>query len=93
MVFDITCVNRNLPSLLCTFGISFQRKTLKLVHEMKLKNLSIKSNYVIAPSVLNTSPKHMTWNDRWETKLFLGGQGTARWNGSEMKNLTQVQSS
>ena len=19
----------------------------------------------------------MTWNDRWETKLFLGGQGTA----------------
>ena len=26
----------------------------------------------------------MTWNDRWETKLFLGGQGTARWNGSEI---------
>ena len=25
----------------------------------------------------------MTWNDRWETKLFLGGQGTARWNGTE----------
>ena len=22
----------------------------------------------------------MTWNDRWEMKLFLGGQGTARWN-------------
>ena len=30
----------------------------------------------------------MTWNDRWETKLFLGGQGTARWNGSEINNLT-----
>ena len=29
----------------------------------------------------------MTWNDRWETKLFLGGQGTARWNGSEINNL------
>ena len=29
----------------------------------------------------------MTWNDRWETKLFLGGQGTARWNGTEM-NMT-----
>ena len=26
----------------------------------------------------------MTWNDRWETKLFLGGQGTAPWNGSEI---------
>ena len=35
----------------------------------------------------------MTWNDRWETKLFLGGQGTARWNGSEMNNLDLVQSS
>ena len=35
----------------------------------------------------------MTWNDRWETKLFLGDQGTARWNGSEMNNLNQVQSS
>ena len=35
----------------------------------------------------------MTWNDRWETKLFLGGQGTARWNGSEINNLNQVQSS
>ena len=33
----------------------------------------------------------MTWNDRWETKLFLGGQGTARWNGTEMNNLNQVQ--
>ena len=29
----------------------------------------------------------MTWNDRWETKLFLEGHGTARWNGSEMNNL------
>ena len=35
----------------------------------------------------------MTWNDRWETKLFLEGQGTARCNGSEMTNLNQVQSS
>ena len=37
----------------------------------------------------------MTWNDRWETKLFLGGKGTARWNRSEMNNLTRnpVQSS
>jgi len=35
----------------------------------------------------------MTWNDRWETKLFLGGQGTARWNGTEMNNLNHVQSS
>ena len=35
----------------------------------------------------------MTWNDRWETKLFLEGQGTARCNGSEMNNLNQVQSS
>ena len=32
----------------------------------------------------------MTWNDRWETKLFLGGQGTARWNGTEMNNSTFV---
>ena len=31
----------------------------------------------------------MTWNDRWETKLFLGGQGTARWNGSEINNIIQ----
>ena len=55
----------------------------------------IKSNYVIIPSLLNKSPKNMTWNDRWETKLFLGGQGTARWNGSEINNLTcnPVQSS
>ena len=30
----------------------------------------------------------MTLNDQWETKLFLGGQGTARWNGSEINNLT-----
>ena len=22
----------------------------------------------------------MTWSDRWETKLFLEGHGTARWN-------------
>ena len=35
----------------------------------------------------------MTWNDRWETKLFLEGRRTARWNGSEMNNLNQVQSS
>ena len=37
----------------------------------------------------------MTWNDRWDTKLFLGGQGTARSNGSEINNLTcnPVQSS
>ena len=37
----------------------------------------------------------MTRNDRWETKLFLGGQGNARWNGSEINNLTcnPVQSS
>ena len=35
----------------------------------------------------------MTWNDRWETKLFLGGQGTAPWNGSEINNLNLVQSS
>ena len=35
----------------------------------------------------------MTWNDPWETKLFLEGHGTARWNGSEMNNLYQVQSS
>ena len=34
----------------------------------------------------------MTWNDRWETKLFLGGQGTACWNGTEINNLNQVQS-
>ena len=55
----------------------------------------IQSNYVIVPSLLNKSPKNMTWNDRWETKLFLGGQGTARWNGSEINNLTcnPVQSS
>ena len=31
--------------------------------------------------------ENMTWNDRWETKLFLGGQGTARWNGSELTTL------
>ena len=55
----------------------------------------IKSNYVIITSLLNKSPKNMTWNDRWETKLFLGGQGTARWKGSESNNLTcnPVQSS
>ena len=35
----------------------------------------------------------MTWNDRRETKLFLEGHTTARWNGSEMNNLNQVQSS
>ena len=32
----------------------------------------------------------MTWNDRWQTKIFLGGKGTARWNGSEMDNLNKV---
>ena len=55
----------------------------------------IKSNYVIIPSLPNKSPKNMTRNDRWETKLFLGGQKTARWNGSEINNLTcnPVQSS
>ena len=60
----------------------------------KIKEL-IKSNYMIIPSLLNKSLKNMTWNDRWETKLFLGGQGTARWNGSEINNLTcnPVQSS
>ena len=38
----------------------------------------------------------MTWNDRWETKLFLlGAQGTAPWKESEINNLTcnPVQSS
>ena len=35
----------------------------------------------------------MTWNDRWETKLYLGGQGTAHWNGTEINNLNQVESS
>ena len=40
-----------------------------------------------------SSPKNVTWNDRWEMKLFLGKQGTARGNGSEMNNLNQVQSS
>ena len=35
----------------------------------------------------------MTWNDRWEAKLLLGGQGTARWSGSEMNNLNPVRSS
>ena len=35
----------------------------------------------------------MTWNDRWETKQFSGGQGTARWNGTEINTLNQVQSS
>ena len=35
----------------------------------------------------------MTWNDWWETKLFLGGQASARLNGSEINNLNQVQSS
>ena len=55
----------------------------------------IKSNYVIIPSLPNKSPKNMTRNDRWEMKLFLGGQKTARWNGSEINNLTcnPVQSS
>ena len=32
----------------------------------------------------------MTWNDRWETKLFLGGKGTARWNGSEINLYTDT---
>ena len=53
----------------------------------------IKSNYLIVPSLLNKSAKNMTWNDRWETKLFLEGHGTASWNGSEMNNLNQAQSS
>ena len=33
----------------------------------------------------------MEWSVR--AKLFLEGHGTARWNGSEMNNLNQVQSS
>ena len=33
----------------------------------------------------------MTWNDWWETKLFLGGQGTARWYGSEINNIVTPQ--
>ena len=32
----------------------------------------------------------MTWNDQWQTKLFLGGQGTARWNGTEMNGSTKT---
>ena len=60
----------------------------------EIKELT-KSNYFVIPSLLNKSPKNITWNDRWETKLFLGGQGTACWNGSEINNLTSnpVQSS
>ena len=34
--------------------------------------------------------ENMTWNDRWETKLFLGGQGTARWNGTETVTALHV---
>ena len=79
---------RNLPLLLCTFGrslISSVRYKTSTWNEIKEL---IKSNYVIIPSLLNKSPKNMTRNDRWETKLFLGGQGTARWSGSEINNLT-----
>ena len=32
----------------------------------------------------------MTWNDRWETKLFLEGHGTTRWKGSEMNKTPKV---
>ena len=34
----------------------------------------------------------MTWNDRWETKLFLGGQAQLQ-AGTEMNNLNPIQSS
>ena len=57
---------------------------------MKFKKKVIKSNYVIVPSLLNKSQKNMTLNDRWETKLFFGGQGTERCKGSEMNNLTTL---
>ena len=61
------------------------------LHEIKEL---ITSNYLIVPSLLNKSPKNMTWNDQLETKpLLLEGQGSARWNGSEMNKLNQVQSS
>ena len=59
---------------------------------MKLKNSSSQVTWSYRHYWI-ISPKNMTWNDRWETKLFLGGQITARWNGTEMNNLNQVQSS
>ena len=57
---------------------------------MKLKNL-IKSNYLIVPSLLNN--KSAKYDMEWSVgaKLFLEGHGTARWNGSEINNLNQVQ--
>ena len=91
MVFDITRLNRNLPLLLCTFGRSFRVK-YKTSTQNEIKEL-VKSNFLIVPSLLNESSKNMTWNNRWETKLFLRGQETARWNGKEVNNLNQVQSS
>ena len=59
-------------------SVRYQTSTWNEIKEL------IKSNYLIIPSLLNKSQKNMTWNDRWETTLFLGGQGTARWNGSEI---------
>ena len=50
--------------------------------------LIIKSNDVIVPSVLNKSPKNMTWNDRWETKLFLGDKELHA--GKEVKWTTLI---
>ena len=48
----------------------------------------MKSNYMIVPSVLSESQKNMTWNDRWETKLFL--EDTELHAGTEVKWTTLI---
>ena len=54
------------------------------IHQVKLHDRTV---------ITELKSENVTWNDRWETKLFLGGQGIVHWNGSEMNNLNQVQSS
>ena len=89
MVLDITCVT---GSYLCFYvhladlsSVRYNTSTWNEIKEL------IKSNYLIVASLLNKSPKKMTWNDRWETKQFLEGHGTARW--IERKWNEQPQSS
>ena len=68
-VFDITC-KQEPTLLLCTLhladlsSVRYKTSTWNEIKEL------IKSNYLIVPSLLNKSSKNMTWNDRWETKLF-----------------------
>ena len=84
-VAKLCCANGSLLRIVpCNITLRYKTSTWNEIKEL------IKSNCVIVPSLLNRSPKNMTWNDRWETKLFLGGKAELH-AGTEVKWTTLIQ--